>query len=103
MSGGPPGGMAGSGAGNCRIVGGGCKLFRQKPDELARAREAERVLFARVLELEGSISGEHGIGYAKKPYLAMELSPDVIALMRRVKAAFDPNNILNPGKVFPDS
>jgi glycolate dehydrogenase FAD-linked subunit len=76
---------------------------RQKPDELARAREAERVLFARVLELEGSISGEHGIGYAKKPYLAMELSPDVIALMRRVKAAFDPNNILNPGKVFPDS
>src|SRR6185369_8720187 len=76
---------------------------RQKPDELTRARQAERVLFQRVLELEGSISGEHGIGYAKKPYLAMELSPAVIALMKRVKAAFDPNNILNPGKVFPDS
>jgi len=76
---------------------------RQNPDELVRARSAERVLFERVLALEGSISGEHGIGYSKKPYLSMELSAEVIALMRRVKAAFDPNNILNPGKIFPDS
>ena len=76
---------------------------RQKPAELARARKAERVLFQRVLALEGSISGEHGIGYAKKPYLAMELSADVIALMQRVKVAFDPNNILNPGKIFPET
>jgi glycolate oxidase len=76
---------------------------RQNPDELARARAAERVLFERVLALEGSISGEHGIGYAKKPYLAMELSAEVIALMQRLKAAFDPNHILNPGKIFPDS
>jgi glycolate oxidase len=76
---------------------------RQNPDELVRARSAERVLFERVLALEGSISGEHGIGYSKKPYLSMELSAEIIALMRRVKAAFDPNNILNPGKIFPDS
>ena len=74
---------------------------RQSPDELNRAKAAERVLFERVLALEGSISGEHGIGYAKKPYIAMELSQDVLALMRRVKTAFDPNNILNPGKIFP--
>jgi FAD/FMN-containing dehydrogenase len=74
---------------------------RQNPDELARAKAAERVLFERVLALEGSISGEHGIGYAKKPYLAMELSAEVIALQKRVKGAFDPNNILNPGKIFP--
>ena len=69
--------------------------------ERARAKEAERVLFERVVALEGSISGEHGIGFAKAPYLGIELSPDVIALMKRVKAAFDPNGILNPGKIFP--
>jgi glycolate oxidase len=67
----------------------------------ARAREAERALFEQVIALEGSISGEHGIGFAKAPYIGLELSADVIALMKRVKAAFDPNGILNPGKIFP--
>jgi glycolate oxidase len=70
-------------------------------DEAARAKEAERFLFTRVVALEGSISGEHGIGFAKAPYLPIELSADQIALMKRVKAAFDPNGILNPGKIFP--
>ncbi len=70
-------------------------------DEAARAKQAERFLFTRVVELEGSISGEHGIGFAKAPYLTIELSAEEIALMKRVKAAFDPNGILNPGKIFP--
>jgi glycolate oxidase len=70
-------------------------------DELKRAREAERRLFERVVALEGSISGEHGIGFAKAPYLSIELSAEEIALMKRVKAAFDPAGILNPGKIFP--
>ena len=70
-------------------------------DEAARAKEAERFLFTRVVALEGSISGEHGIGFAKAAYLPIELSADEIALMKRVKAAFDPNGILNPGKIFP--
>jgi glycolate oxidase len=70
-------------------------------DEQARASEAERFLFTRVIALEGSISGEHGIGFAKAPYLPLELSAEEIALMKRVKAAFDPNGILNPGKIFP--
>ncbi len=70
-------------------------------DELGRAREAERRLFERVVALEGSISGEHGIGFAKAPYLSIELSEEEIALMKRVKAAFDPAGILNPGKIFP--
>ncbi|HEX2459041.1 MAG TPA: FAD-linked oxidase C-terminal domain-containing protein, partial [Vicinamibacterales bacterium] len=65
------------------------------------AKSAERALFERVVALEGSISGEHGIGFAKAPYVGIELSPEVIALMKRVKAAFDPNGILNPGKIFP--
>ena len=70
-------------------------------NELKRARQAERLLFERVVALEGSISGEHGIGFAKAPYLSIELSADQIALMKRVKAAFDPAGILNPGKIFP--
>jgi glycolate oxidase len=69
--------------------------------ERARAKEAELFLFTRVIALEGSISGEHGIGFAKAPYLPLELSAEEIALMKRVKAAFDPNGILNPGKIFP--
>jgi glycolate oxidase len=71
------------------------------PDEIRRVHEAELELFTGVVALEGSISGEHGIGFAKKPYIGLELSEDVIALMKRVKAAFDPNGILNPGKIFP--
>jgi glycolate oxidase len=70
-------------------------------DEAARAKEAERFLFTRVVALEGSISGEHGIGFAKAPYLPIELSADEIALMKGIKASFDPNGILNPGKIFP--
>jgi glycolate oxidase len=70
---------------------------------LLRARDAERRLFAGVIALEGSISGEHGIGFAKAPYLGLELSAEEIALMKRVKAAFDPHGILNPGKIFPDA
>ena len=70
--------------------------------EVARAHEAEPALFAGVVALEGSISGEHGIGFAKAPFLSIELSPDEIALMRRLKQAFDPHGILNPGKIFPE-
>jgi glycolate oxidase len=76
-------------------------IDRHSEDERVRAKAAERVLFERVVALEGSISGEHGIGFAKAPYLGIELSPEVIALMQRVKAAFDPHGILNPAKIFP--
>jgi glycolate oxidase len=69
--------------------------------QLERAKAAERTLFERVVQLEGSISGEHGIGFAKAPYIGIELSRETLDLMKRVKAAFDPRGILNPGKIFP--
>jgi FAD/FMN-containing dehydrogenase len=77
--------------------------FMIRPDDAearGRAKQAERVLFERVVALEGSISGEHGIGFAKAPYLSLELDAAQIALLKRVKAAFDPRGILNPGKIF---
>jgi glycolate oxidase len=70
-------------------------------DELRRAHEAEEILFEGVVSLEGSISGEHGIGFAKAKYLPVELDEATIAAMKAVKRAFDPAGLLNPGKIFP--
>ena len=58
-------------------------------------------IFALTRALSGTLSGEHGIGLTKAPYLGMELSEAAIALQQRLKRAFDPNNIMNPGKIFP--
>ena len=57
-------------------------------------------LFRTGMDLGGSISGEHGIGHAKKPYFNQLEDPNKIALMRRIKTAFDPHGIMNPGVVF---
>jgi glycolate oxidase len=58
-------------------------------------------IFTAVRQLNGTLSGEHGIGLTKAPYLGMELSEAAMALQRRIKQAFDPHNIMNPGKIFP--
>lgn len=65
-----------------------------------RAEAAVRDVFGLVLRLGGTISGEHGVGLSKAPYLRMELSEVEVELMQRVKAAFDPLGIMNPGKIF---
>ena len=70
-------------------------------EQVRRSKVAEREIFHRVVALEGSITGEHGVGLTKSGHLDLELSPEVIALMKRVKQAFDPHGILNPGKIFP--
>jgi FAD/FMN-containing dehydrogenase len=61
---------------------------------------AEQALFEGVVALEGSVTGEHGIGLSKARFLPLEVSAPTIELMKRVKAAFDPHGILNPGKIF---
>ena len=70
------------------------------PDTYARKlKEAFDLLYAKARELGGQVSGEHGIGFAKKEFLAESLGEVSMALLRNIKAAFDPNCILNPGKV----
>lgn len=71
-------------------------------DEMARARTALARLMRTVLALNGRISGEHGIGYEKRAFVPLEVPPDTLAAMRDLKRVFDPNGILNPGKLFPD-
>ena len=77
-----------------------------KPDALSReafweqTKVADRDMFALVQKFGGSISAEHGIGLLKKSHLGYSRSPDELALMRSLKRAFDPHNILNPGKVL---
>ena len=58
--------------------------------------------FALALELGGTLSGEHGVGALKRPYMQQALGPLSIEIQKRIKSALDPLNILNPGKVFPD-
>lgn len=62
--------------------------------------KAIRKLFTGVVELGGTLSGEHGIGLVQKDYMDIAFSPTSIDIMRSIKKVFDPNNILNPGKVF---
>ena len=62
--------------------------------------EAFGEIFGAAIAMEGTITGEHGVGAAKLPYLADRLGDDQVALLRRIKAAFDPAGILNPGCIF---
>lgn len=76
-------------------------MIQDTPLHWAKAEEAVREIFSETIRLGGTISGEHGIGTSKSAYLGMELSSEVIGTMRKIKQLFDPNNILNPGKIFP--
>jgi glycolate oxidase len=73
---------------------------RDDKEAVGRAREAVRETFAVAVQLGGTISGEHGIGYVKAPYLDMAINAPTMEAMRSIKRALDPNGILNPGKMF---
>jgi len=82
---------------------GNIHLNLTAPDEAERPRveAAAEDCVRRALELCGTMSGEHGIGMAKRHLISLELSPVSLRVQRGIKALLDPNNILNPGKVFP--
>ena len=69
-------------------------------EETRRAEEAVEEVFRKTVEMGGTISGEHGVGIAKAPFLEMEVGPLGVSVMKRLKECFDPNGILNPGKIF---
>lgn len=73
---------------------------KQVPEDCARAENAVREIMEKVVELGGAISGEHGIGLAKTPFLTLQHSKAEIDAMAAIKHALDPNGILNPGKIF---
>ncbi|WP_159801246.1 FAD-binding oxidoreductase [Flavobacterium sp. MK4S-17] len=62
-----------------------------------------REIFELTVSLKGTISGEHGIGFVQKNYMDIAFPPVQLQLMKNIKAVFDPNNILNPGKILPDT
>jgi D-lactate dehydrogenase (cytochrome) len=72
-----------------------------RPEETELAKQFNRRLVERALRMEGTCTGEHGIGLGKKESLRMELGEDAVSLMRDIKRAFDPDNLMNPGKVVP--
>jgi glycolate oxidase len=77
------------------------QILFDSDDDLVRVNALLDELFAIVIELGGTITGEHGVGLAKQKYLPLELSEDVLKLSARIKRAFDPAGILNPGKFLP--
>jgi glycolate oxidase len=74
-------------------------INRDDHDELERAEQAVSDIFRATVAYGGTISGEHGIGIAKAPYLTLEVGEKGIEIIRRIKQSFDPNNILNPNKI----
>ena len=75
------------------------------PDDAAQMKNAEpclREVFKTVLDMQGTLSGEHGVGLEKRPFMDLEFDAATLELMRRIKKEFDPNGILNPGKLLPD-
>ncbi|MFO0581328.1 MAG: FAD-linked oxidase C-terminal domain-containing protein [Anaeromyxobacter sp.] len=80
-----------------------CNVLFDREDERPRVLEAVAAILREAVALGGTITGEHGVGLAKRDFLELEQGPEVVTLERRLKALFDPAGILNPGKIFPGS
>jgi glycolate oxidase len=76
-------------------------LDKRIPEVLKKAEKTIEILFDYTLQLGGTISGEHGVGLTKMPFISKEIKPAEMELMKKIKKVFDPNGILNPGKIFP--
>lgn len=76
-------------------------LLFASAEERVRGQKAVDEVIQTAIDFGGTITGEHGVGLAKRAFLAREQGPDLIALQKRVKRAFDPEDLLNPGKIFP--
>jgi glycolate oxidase len=74
---------------------------RRDANEMARVAKAAREIFEVTVACGGTLSGEHGIGLLKRQFMELDVGPDALALMRRIKDAVDPLGIMNPGKIFP--
>lgn len=73
---------------------------RRDEEEMARVEQAIAAIFEAAVTLGGTLSGEHGVGLSKKPFLHLALEPEAVGLMESLKKAVDPRGVLNPGKVF---
>jgi glycolate oxidase len=71
-------------------------------EEMERVEQAVGEIFKAAIELGGTLSGEHGIGTMKSPFMEMELGKAGVDMMKRIKESWDPKNILNPGKIFAE-
>ena len=85
-----------AGNGNLHI-----NLLYDAAKQNAAAQACLSDVFELVLILGGTLSGEHGVGIAKRDFVSQEIDATTLALMQKIKQQFDPNNILNPGKTLP--
>jgi glycolate oxidase len=74
---------------------------KNNKEEYTKGVALVKQVFQGTLELGGTLSGEHGVGLTKAPYIGMEISETGLSIMKSIKQVFDPKNILNPGKIFP--
>ncbi len=78
-------------------------LLPRDEAERERAQECLAEVFKTVIALDGTLSGEHGIGTAKRDFMTQAIDAPTLELMRGIKRVFDPDGVLNPGKLLPDA
>lgn len=72
------------------------------PEGLAKAKSFTQRLVERAIAMDGTCTGEHGIGLGKRKYMTLEHGENALDVMRAIKQALDPHNLMNPGKILPD-
>ena len=77
-----------------------CLTDERNNDEITRAHNAFDFIFNEAIKLGGTITGEHGTGLAKKQFLEKATGIPAVEMMKQIKKAIDPNNVINPGKIF---